>query len=103
MKLMLGFAFVGMVAFAESFTGTVVDVACKGKDLAAHTRQCAMKCGKSGYGLVTSDGKFMKFDEVGNTKVAEALKASSKEADLKATVTGKVDGDLLVVESIALD
>jgi hypothetical protein len=89
-------------ALADSWTGTVVDVMCKGKDLAGHTRQCAIGCSKSGYGLVLQDGKFIKFDEKGNAKTLSALKASSKDKDLKAKVNGTLDGEVLKVESIEL-
>jgi len=41
-----------LVAFADSWSGTVVDVMCKGKDLAGHTAKCAVSCSKGGYGLV---------------------------------------------------
>lgn len=80
----------------------MVDVMCKGNDLATHTRQCAIKCSKSGYGLVNAEGKFVKFDEAGNAKALAALNASTKEKDLKATVTGTMDGDVIKVESIEL-
>jgi hypothetical protein len=96
-------ALLSAAAFAESFSGTVVDVACKGKDLASHSRKCAIGCAKSGYALVTSDGKFLKFDEAGNAKALAALKATSKESDLKANVEGTMDGDVLNVTSIAIE
>ena len=102
-KLFLTISLFSAAAFADNVSGTLVDMNCKDKDLAEHSRQCAMKCARSGYGLVTADGKFMKFDEAGNTKALEALKASEKEKDLKATVTGTVDGDMLKVESITLN
>ncbi len=92
-----------VAAFAETFNGTVVDVMCKGKDLASHTKKCAVGCAKGGYALVTSDGKFIKFDEAGNAKALAALKATSKENDLKAKVEGKMDGDVLQVSSIAIE
>jgi hypothetical protein len=85
---------------ADSFSGTVVDVMCRGKDLANHTRECAVTCSKSGYGLVTADGKFLKFDESGNARALSALKKLTKEKDLKAKVSGTVSGDVLKVESI---
>src|SRR6266478_1041543 len=88
-----------VAAFAETWNGTLVDVMCKDKDIAGHTKKCAVGCAKSGFGLVTADGKFVKFDEAGNAKALDALKASAKEKDLKATVTGTVDGDVLKVES----
>lgn len=89
-------------AFAESWTGTLVDVMCKGKDLTSHTTKCAIGCAKSGYGLVLSDGKFVKFDEAGNAKALAMLKSSSKEKDLKAKVSGDLDGDMVKVSSIEL-
>ena len=87
-------------AAAESFSGTVVDVMCRGKDLASHTRECALACAKSGFALVTADGKFLKFDESGNARTLSALKKLSKEKDLKAKATGTVEGELLHVDSI---
>jgi N-acetyl-beta-hexosaminidase len=90
----------GAMAFGESWTGTIVDTGCKTKDLASHTKKCVMGCAKSGLGVVLSDGKFVKFDEAGNAKALEALKASTKETDLKAKVTGKLDGDMLKVEKV---
>jgi hypothetical protein len=93
--------FIGFAA-AETWNGTLVDVMCKDRDLAGHTRQCAISCSKSGFGLVLADGKFVKFDETGNAKALAALKASSKEKDLKAKVTGELDGDLVKVQSIEI-
>jgi len=95
----LGFS---ALALAESWTGTVVDVMCKGKDLAGHTAKCAVSCSKGGYGLVLSDGKFVKFNETGNAKALAALKATAKEKDLKAKVSGNLDGDVINVESIEI-
>ena len=90
------------LALAESWTGTVVDVMCKNKDLAGHTKQCALMCAKGGFGLVLADGKFVKFDEGGNAKTLAALKSASKEKDLKAKVTGALDGDVVKVETIEI-
>jgi len=87
---------------AESWTGTVVDVMCKGKDLANHTTKCAVSCAKGGYGLVLPDGKFVKFDEAGNAKALAALKATTKEKDVKAKVTGSLDGEVIKVEAVQI-
>jgi hypothetical protein len=87
---------------AETFTGTLVDVMCKGRDLASHTRECAINCAKSGYGLALADGKFVKLDENGNIRALALLKKSTQDKDLKAKVTGVRDGDLIRVESIEL-
>jgi|SRR5580658_7605481 hypothetical protein len=99
-RIALSFLMVGFLSAAESFSGTVVDVMCRGKDLAGHTRECALTCSKSGYGLVTADGKFLKFDEAGNARTLAALKKLSKEKDLKAKVSGSLDGEVLQVQAI---
>jgi len=75
---------------------------CRTKDLASHTRECALSCAKSGFGLVTAEGKFLKFDESGNARTLAALKRSAKDKDLKAKITGTLDGDVLKIESIEL-
>jgi Tfp pilus assembly ATPase PilU len=95
-------------ALAETKTFTdvsVVDVACSKKvaaDADSHTRDCALMCQKSGYGIVTEDKKFIKFDADGNAKVLEALKASDKKDHLRVTVSGDVKGDTMKVSSVQL-
>ena len=96
-------ALLSVAAFAETWNGTLVDVMCKDKDIAGHTKKCAVGCAKSGFGLVTSDGKFVKFDEAGNSKALAALKATDKEKDLKAKVEGTLDGDIVQVSSISIE
>jgi hypothetical protein len=102
-RLLVTASIFSALACAESFNGTLVDVMCKGKDLASHTRKCAVGCAKSGFAVVLSDGKFLKLDEGGNAKALAALKSSEKEKDLKVKVTGKLDGETIQVDSLALD
>src|SRR6204780_5868812 len=90
------------LALAETFTGSVVDVMCKGKDLAGHTRACALDCAKSGFGLVQADGKFLKFDESGNARTLSLLKKSAREKDLKVKVRGTMDGDVIKWQAVEL-
>src|SRR5947208_13063023 len=92
--------FAATLAAAETLSGTVVDIMCRGKDLAGHTRECAVTCAKSGFGLVTGDGRFLKFDEAGNARTLTTLKKLSRDKDLKAKVSGSLNGDLLKVETI---
>ncbi len=94
--------FTAGVSLAGTWSGTLVDVMCKGKDLASHTAKCGVACAKSGFGLVLADGKFVKFDESGNAKALAALKSTSKEKDLKAKVSGELDGETVKVTSIEL-
>jgi hypothetical protein len=97
---LLSLALVTHLAAAESFSGTIVDVMCRGKDLAGHTRECSLSCAKSGFGVVTGEGKFLKFDEAGNARTLSMLKQLTKGKDLKAKVTGTLDGDLIKVQAI---
>ena len=101
--LTAGAALLSVAALAETLSGTLVDVMCKDKDIAGHTKKCALGCAKGGFGLVTSDGKFVKFDEAGNTKALAALKATEKEKDLKAKVEGTMDGEVLQVTSLQIE
>lgn len=103
LSFVLQIAWLAPAAFAGSWSGTLVDVMCKGKDVAGHTRECALNCAKSGYGVVLADGKFLKFDESGNAMALKKLKASTKDKDLKVKVTGNLDGDLIRVESLELN
>jgi hypothetical protein len=83
----------------------VVDVNCSKKvaaDPDSHPRACALKCAASGFGIVTKDRQFLKFDAEGNTKIVEALKASDKKDHLRVDVSGDVQGDTLKVTSIKL-
>lgn len=83
----------------------VVDTNCSAKvaaDPDAHTRACALKCEASGFGIITSDKKYIKFDAEGNKEIQEALKASSKKDHLRVDVTGDLQGDTLKVTSIKL-
>jgi hypothetical protein len=102
LQLALGLLLLASLAFADQWTGSLIDVMCKDKDPATHTRKCAIACAKSGYGLVVAGGRFLKFDEAGNAQALKALRETPKEQDLKATVTGTLDGDVIQVQSIKI-
>ncbi len=103
--VVVALAAAGMVAQAGEWSGHLMDAMCaaKMKDKAAsHKAKCALSCAKTGFGIVTADGKFVKFDESGNAKAQEALKATTKDQDLKVKVTGTLDGDTIQVESLGI-
>jgi hypothetical protein len=84
----------------------LVDANCSAKTKSApdqHTKQCALGCAKGGFGVLTSDGSFLKFDDAGNAKTIAALRATSKADHLRATITGTRDADRIHVESMVLD
>ena len=102
------FGMCAMPAFAavETYKDVpVVDVNCSTKVAAgpdSHTRACALKCAASGFGIVTQDKHFLKFDAEGNSKIVEALKTSDKKGHLRVDVSGDVQSDTLKVTSIKL-
>ena len=53
--------------------------------------------------MLTADGKFYKFDEGGDKKALEALKATSKADNIQIIVDGYQDGDNLKVASLKLE
>jgi hypothetical protein len=69
----------------------------------SHPRSCALQCAKGGYGVITADGKFLKFDEAGNEKALDALKKSEKKDHLRATIEGTLNGDVITVTSLAIE
>lgn len=104
--VLLGLAAMPAWAAVETYKDvSVVDVNCSTKvaaDPDSHTRACALKCAASGFGIVTKDKQFLKFDAEGNAKITDALKASDKKDHLRVDVSGDVQGDTLKVTSIKL-
>jgi hypothetical protein len=92
----------GLSLAADAWTGHLIDANCKAKVPVDHTAKCAIACAGGGYGVLLTDGKFVKFDEAGNEKALAALKATKKEKDLKAKVTGTLENDTIKVASVEI-
>ncbi len=109
-KLILLLTLVVAVQFAAAQTwenATLIDAMCatKAKVKAnpdAHPRSCALQCAKAGYGILTADGSFLKFDSAGNAKAAELLQSTGKADHLRVKVSGERQGDQLAVQSLSL-
>ena len=69
----------------------------------SHTVSCAIACTKGGFGIVASDGSYLKFDEAGNKQALAALKSTKKTDHIRATVVGERDGDTIKVKSLSID
>ena len=107
LAVVLAVAFLTLPLYAEAWKGLpLMDGHCAEKMADKpdeHPRSCAIQCAKGGYGVITADGKFLKFDEAGNKKVLEALKKSDKKDHLRATVEGTLNGDVITVASLTID
>jgi len=109
--------FVGMISTAGvasamfapedkvTITGILMDKSCSAEmkmDAKTHDKDCMQMadCAKSGYGIVTDDGKFIAFDAKGNKEVTAWLKTTKLKANLKATVTGTMEKNVLKVDTL---
>ena len=95
---------VSALAFAETFSGKLIDAACADQQ---KSEACAPTASTTAFALKTA-GKVLKLDAAGNTKAAEALKGSENSADrsknpkkeVTATVQGTLSEDVIKVDSI---
>jgi len=96
---------------AEAVDGYLMDTMCsvmmadKGVEGAKkHTKACGMApdCKKSGFGVVTLDSVFLKFDTEGDKKAVELLEGTDKTDNIQVTVDGEVDGKKIAVKSLTL-
>lgn len=97
---------------AAELEGVLMDKMCSAKALqeggekaaAMHKRDCALMpdCAKSGYGVVTADGKFIALDAAGNKKAEGALRASKKTDNIRVKVTGEQSGDTIQVKTLKI-
>jgi hypothetical protein len=99
------------VASAAQVDGILIDKMCSAKALGggqaaavAHDHDCLLQdpCMKSGYGVYTADGKYLKLDDAGDAKALAAIKASNKKDNFKVRVTGDVSGDSIKVTDLKL-
>jgi hypothetical protein len=77
---------------AEKFKGHVDD----------HPKACAEKCAKTGLGIITPDGQWMKLDAAGNKQAAAALKKTDQKDHIRVNVSGDKKGDTIKVKSLEL-
>jgi hypothetical protein len=101
--------FASAFAFAETFSGTLVDAACSAQQ---NTATCAPTAATVSFALQVA-GKTLKLDADGNKKAADALKNSSSSADrakdpnaansqVMAKVDGTQNGDEIKVDTISI-
>jgi hypothetical protein len=97
-----------VMAFAETYSGTLVDATCASQQKDATS--CNASASTTAFANQVS-GKMLKLDADGNKKAAQALKDSSSSADrakdpnatgsqVTATIEGTLNGDQIKVDSI---
>ncbi len=94
-KTLAVFAFAAMSAMAAEWTGYIIDQNCASKPAMKGNEACAARCIKSGSPavLLTDDGKVLKIED--QDKVVA-------HAGHKVTITGKMDGESIKVDSVKM-
>ena len=109
-----------------TWNGTLIDAGCQAEHHEQHestttrpneqtttkseTHQvtdCPVTMTTTSFGLMTSDGRYMRFDDPSNTKIVEVVKTNkdwdrfiSGRQPLRVRVVGTPNGDVVVMESI---
>lgn len=97
MKLAFAFSLLAVSAFAAEWKGTISDSKCAAAhaDASEKSMKCVNACVKGGQkAVLVSEGKVLKI--ANQDKVAEHL-------GHKVTVTGKLDGDTVTIDSVKMD
>ncbi len=99
------FACLTVAASASTWTAPLIDKNCSRKAAAnpdAHTKDCALQCSGSGYGILDSKGNFLKFDKAGDDQALKLLKATDKKDHLRVTVDGEEKNGTIAVKSMKM-
>jgi hypothetical protein len=93
-------------ALAATWSGvSLIDQMCSEKVKAnpdKHPTSCLLKCAKSGYGIQTADGKYVKLDEAGSKMALGELQRTDKKDHIRVDVTGEQKGDVIQVTSLKM-
>jgi hypothetical protein len=72
-----------------------------------YVTECPVTTSSTSFGMVTSDGKFVRFDDAGNTRIVEMVKSNKDWNDymtnkkpVKVRVVGTANGDVVVIKQI---
>src|SRR5260370_6183546 len=96
----------------EASTKTNSDQSVTTKTETSHTEtvDCPVTTTTTTFGLLTSDGRYIRFDQPSNTRVVDVVRTNktwspylAKRTPLRVRVSGAVNGDVAVVETIDAD
>jgi hypothetical protein len=65
----------------------------------SNTRDCALTCAKSGFGIVDKEGRL---NDKGNQEALKLPQSSSKKDPLRVDVTGSKEGSVMQVKSLKM-
>jgi len=109
---------------STTYNGTLVDAGCRTTHSAnrsettstpertqtteskSETTECPVTSSTTNFGLMTSDGKFVRFDEPSNTRVVEVMKSKKwdklmqEHKPVNVRIVGNANGDTVVIREI---
>lgn len=96
-----GFVTAPTLAASEptQWNGKLLDADCKA---ASASEPCVASPRTANFGLLTSDNSFFRLDAKGNQLIKDKLKEVKKQGELQATITGRVEGDTIMVETVQI-
>jgi hypothetical protein len=95
----------------KTLKGYLVDVSCateRTRELptlgVVHTKECLQMpaCVRSGYALLTTDQKIIRFDAAGNDQATKLIASADRKSDFRIRVRGRVDADQIAVSELQL-
>lgn len=114
--LTLLLAFSAATAFAETWSGMLVDSRCYASerrnvnptdtetavdtDKGYEIRYCTPKPKTTSFAIVRSDGRALRFDAAGDAKASAYVQSAGKRRMYDVAVTGEMNGKRIQVESI---
>ena len=94
-----------------TWNGTLVDEGCRTtrtqRKESTTTTECPVSTTTTTFGLVTPEGKYVRFDDTSNTRIVEMVKTKkgwnttiTEHKPLKVRVVGAPNGDVVVLKEI---
>jgi len=85
----------------QSWNGVLTGADCKATGNTGD--KCEVTDTTKTFGLQTAEGRYLKLDQAGNAKVRAALDGSTnKNGVIKASVTGSINSETLVVDAVQI-
>ena len=97
-----------MLAMAENWTGKLIDASCADQQQEQKANACDPSSSTAAFAIQVA-GKSYKFDDAGNAKAAQALKARADRStdptkpastQVAAKVSGTISGDTIKVDTV---
>ena len=118
MRLAVLLCFSCALAFAETWSGSLVDFNCYAalernrnphdtliyvdRDTNSEIRYCTPGAKAKVFGMIEPEGATFQFDAGGNAKAAELVRSVGKKSRIRVVVTGEKSGDTIKVDSVSL-